>query len=307
MSFIAGAGLTNVDLLYQNMPKIPDVGEEVYTDSFSLQLGGGLPATLLNLGRLGVPAKIATELGADLFSRFALQQYQKNNVVPMNLYHGDGIPVNITSAVILKNDRSFITYGKNSMAPDDAAKEAFYRMAKGASICLMSPGGFIDVYRKLKAEGTILVLDMGWDDNLSFERFADELALADYYTPNRKEALRLTGCSNIQDAANALRKHFKKVIVKADSEGCLGIDADGAFFCKSVEAFRHVDSTGAGDAFLAGFCYGLFYGYSFRDCILFGNITGGKAVTQVGALAGYVTEQEMLDLHRTLREQSFRE
>ena len=32
MSFIAGAGATNVDLLYQNMPKIPDVGEEVYTD-----------------------------------------------------------------------------------------------------------------------------------------------------------------------------------------------------------------------------------------------------------------------------------
>ena len=48
MSFIAGAAATNVDLLYQNMPKIPGVGEEVYTDRFSLQLGGGLPATLIN-------------------------------------------------------------------------------------------------------------------------------------------------------------------------------------------------------------------------------------------------------------------
>ncbi len=300
MSFIAGAGITNIDLLYQNMPKIPDVGEEVYTDSFSLQLGGGLPATLLNLGRLGVPAKIATELGDDLFSRFALQQFQKNNVVPMNLYHGNGIPVNITSAVILKDDRSFITYGKIGMTPDDEAKEAFYHMAKGAAICLMSPGGFLDVYRRLKEEGTTLVLDMGWDDDLSFERFKEEFELADYYTPNRKEALRLTGCSNIFDAAKVLQKHFKRVIVKADSEGCLGADEDGAFFVKSVEEFRHVDSTGAGDAFLAGFCYGLYHGRPLRDCVMFGNVTGGKAVTRVGALAAYVGEEELLARQKTM-------
>ena len=298
MSFIAGAGLTNVDLLYQNMPKIPDVGEEVYTDSFSLQLGGGLPATLLNLGRLGVPTKLATELGDDLFSRFALEQFRRNNVTPMNLYHGDGIPVNITSAVILQSDRSFITYGKNGMTPDAAAKEAFYQMAKGAKICLMTPGGFTDVYRKLKAEGTVLVLDMGWDDDLSFARYREAFDLADYYTPNRKEACKLTGCDDPYAAAKALRARFKNVIVKLDSEGCIGIDEDGPFFCKSVEDFRHVDSTGAGDAFLAGFCYGLFYDYPLRDCILFGNITGGKAVTAVGALSAYVTEPELLKIFR---------
>ena len=48
MAFIAGAGATNVDLLYENMPRIPGVGEEIYTNSFSCQLGGGLPATPLS-------------------------------------------------------------------------------------------------------------------------------------------------------------------------------------------------------------------------------------------------------------------
>ncbi len=300
MSFIAGAGITNVDLLYENMPKIPDVGEEVYTDRFSVQLGGGLPATLINLGRLGIPAKIATELGDDMFSAFAREQFRKNGVAPLNLYHGKDIPLNVTSAVILKDDRSFITYGKSAAAPDDRAKEAFYQMATGAKLCLMSPGGFVDVYRQLKAEGTTLVLDMGWDDDLSFETYGDVLSLADYYTPNRKEALKLTGCSNVYDAARSLTAHFEKVIVKADKDGCVGIDEDEMFFCKSVDDFHHVDSTGAGDAFLAGFCYGLFYDYSFRDCIRFGNITGGKAVTKVGALSAYVTEEELLTLHRTV-------
>lgn len=296
MSFIAGAGATNVDLLYEDMPKIPDVGEEIYTDKFSCQLGGGLPATLINIGRLGIEAKIATELGCDMFSDFASQQYRKNNVEPMNIYKGDAIPLNITSAIILKGDRSFITYGKGSIEPNDEAKESFYNMAHGAKICLMQPGGFIDVYKKLKSEGTLMVLDMGWDENMSVEKYADLLETADIYTPNRKEALRITGAANENDAADALRKYFDRVIVKVDKDGCIGIDNGESFFVKSVEKFKNKDSTGAGDAFLAGLCYGLFYDYPLKDCIEFGNITGGKAVTAVGALSAYVTEKELLEL-----------
>lgn len=296
MAFIAGAGATNVDLLYEDMPKIPDIGEEIYTDKFSCQLGGGLPATLINIGRLGIEAKIATELGNDMFSNFASEQYKINNVEPMNIYKGNSIPLNITSAIILKDDRSFITYGKGSIEPSDEAKENFYNMAKGAKICLMQPGGFVEVYKKLKSEGTLMVLDMGWDEDMSIEKYADLLDTADIYTPNRKEALRITGAANENDAALALKKYLKKVIVKVDKDGCIGIDGDDMFFVKSVEKFKNKDSTGAGDAFLAGLCYGLFYDYPLKECIEFGNITGGKAVTAVGALSAYVNEKELLQL-----------
>lgn len=296
MAFIAGAGATNIDLLYENMPKIPAVGEEVYTNSFSLQLGGGLPATLINLGRLGIDARIATELGNDMFSVFAKEQFEKNNVSPTNLYSGNDIPLNITSAIILKNDRSFITYGKGTIDPDDKAKEEFYSIAKGAKICLMAPGGFLEVYKKLKSEGTIMVLDMGWDDDLTFEKYSELLSIADYYTPNQKEALKITGCNNAKDAAYALKKYFDKVVVKVDKDGCIGIDGDEYFFCPSLEQYKNVDSTGAGDAFLAGFTYGLFNDYRLKDCIEFGNITGGKAVTAVGALSAYVNEKELLEI-----------
>lgn len=296
MAFIAGAGATNIDLLYENMPKIPDAGEEVYTDRFSLQLGGGLPATLINLGRLGIEAKIATELGNDMFSAYAKEQFKKNNVSPVNLYKGSSIPLNITSAIILNNDRSFITYGKGTIEPDDKAKEEFYSIARGAKICLMAPGGFLDVYRKLKSEGTIMVLDMGWDENMTFEKYSELLSVADYYTPNQKEALKITGCNNAKDAAYALKKYFDKVVVKVDKDGCIGIDGDEYFFCPSLEQYKNVDSTGAGDAFLAGFAYGLFYDYKLKDCIKFGNITGGKSVTAVGALSAYVNEKELLEI-----------
>ncbi|MDD6728403.1 MAG: carbohydrate kinase family protein [Eubacteriales bacterium] len=295
MEFVSGAGATNVDLLYQGFDRLAGVGEELYCKDFSLQLGGGVPATLINLGRLGINAKIATELGCDIFSNFAKEKFQQNNVSPINLYSGEDIPLNITSAIILPKDRTFYTYGKGTIDPDDKAKETFYQMAKGSKVCIMQPGGFLEVYKKLKIEGTILVLDTGWDDELSFEKYGDYLETADFYTPNRKEAMQITGENTPEKAAWALKKYFDKVVVKVDADGCIGIDGDDYFFVKSVEEFKNVDSTGAGDAFLSGFIYGLFYDKSLKDCIELGNITGGKAVTEVGALSGYLTEAELLE------------
>lgn len=295
MAFIAGAGSTNVDLLYQGFDRLAGVSEELYCKDFSLQLGGGLPATLINLGRLGIETKIATELGNDIFSNFAKEKFIENGVTPTNLYEGERIPLNITSAIILPKDRTFYSYGKGTIEPDEKAMETFYTIATGSKICMMQLGGFLPVYKKLKEEGTILVLDTGWDDEMSFEKYDEYLSVADYYTPNRKEALRITGTDNEKDAAYALKKYFDKVVVKVDADGCIGIDGDDYFFCPSIEEFKNVDSTGAGDAFLAGFMYGLFYDYPLKDCIEYGNITGGKAVTAVGALSGYVTEKELLE------------
>lgn len=300
MAFIAGAGATNVDLLYQGFDRLAGVGEELYCKDFSLQLGGGLPATLINLGRLGISTKIATELGNDIFSNFAREKFTQNGVNPTNLYSGNDIPLNITSAIILPKDRTFYTYGKGNIEPDEKALETFYQIAKGSKICMMQLGGFLPVYKKLKEEGTILVLDTGWDDEMSIEKYHDYLELADYYTPNRKEAMKITDTDTPEDAAKALKQYFEKVVVKVDADGCIGIDGDEKFFVPSIEEFINIDSTGAGDAFLAGFMYGLFYDYSLKDCIKFGNVTGGKAVTEVGALSGYVTEQELLTYKKTL-------
>lgn len=300
MAFIAGAGATNVDLLYQGFDRLAGVGEELYCKDFSLQLGGGLPATLINLGRLGISTKIATELGNDIFSNFAKEKFTQNGVNPTNLYSGNDIPLNITSAIILPKDRTFYTYGKGNIEPDEKALETFYQIAKGSKICMMQLGGFLPVYKKLKEEGTILVLDTGWDDEMSIEKYHDYLELADYYTPNRKEAMKITDTDTPENAAKALKQYFDKVVVKVDADGCIGIDGNEKFFVPSIEEFINVDSTGAGDAFLAGFMYGLFYDYSLKDCIKFGNVTGGKAVTEVGALSGYVTEQELLAYKKTL-------
>ena len=88
MSFIAGTGKTNVDILYASLKRLPQLGEELYSDGFKLCLGGGVPGTMVNLGRLNIPVRTATWLGLDMFSDFASNEYRDNSVEITNLYEG---------------------------------------------------------------------------------------------------------------------------------------------------------------------------------------------------------------------------
>ena len=51
MSFVGGVGYSNIDLIYSGLDRLPDKGEEIFARGFSMQFGGGIPATMINLSR----------------------------------------------------------------------------------------------------------------------------------------------------------------------------------------------------------------------------------------------------------------
>lgn len=291
--FVTGVGRTNVDLLFSGMPRVPQEGEELFSDGFSLQLGGGYPGTLVNLGRLGVRSFVQTYLGEDMFSRFAREQFEKNGVTVFNLHDGGPeIPVNITSAVITPKDRAFISY-TGAKPVTDTERQKVLEASRGAGIMMMD-ADYTEVCRELKKNGTRIVFDTGWDDNMSEAGWKDFLTLADYYTPNAKEAMRLTGQESPEKALYRLAKYFETPVVKLDRNGCILLINGKMIQVHVIPGITCVDSTGAGDAFLAGFVYGLVQGAPIEVCALYGNITGAECVTGVGCLTNHVTESELL-------------
>lgn len=293
MRFVAGVGKTNVDILYGGMPRIPHEGEEIYAKEFSVQLGGGPPATLINVARLDIPVRIQTFLGNDFFSRFAREQYRAYRAEPMNLYDGDGIPVNVTSAVVTARDRAFTSYTDVFDVTDTHRSHAL-EASRGAAVVLMHED-FIPIYPTLKAGGSILVYDTGWREDMNLDEMQGVFELADWYVPNEMEATRVTGTSSPGAAAKVLSRFFGHVVIKLGSEGCLVRTEGREAIVRSLPNVRAVDTTGAGDAFLAGFVYGLFHGASPLECVLFGNITGATCVESIGCLASYVTEEKLLE------------
>ena len=203
MNFAAGYGKTNVDLLFDKMPRLPDEGEEIYTDKFSLCIGGGVPGTMITLSRLGVATKTVTELSDDMFSRFATEEFQKAGVEPVNVFKGKNIAVNITAAAITPKDRTFVSYGNEENAVD---AEDVYNALKGAKAVAMHTG-FPEVYERLKQEGTTVILDTGFYDDMTLEGYKKILGIADYFLPNRTEALKLTRTDDPREAAKILSEY----------------------------------------------------------------------------------------------------
>lgn len=298
MDFAAGYGKTNVDLLFDKMSRLPNEGEEIYTDKFSLCIGGGVPGTMITLSRLGIPTKTVTELSDDMFSSFATDEFRKAGVVPVNVFKGKNIAVNITAAAITPKDRTFVSYSNEENAVD---AEDVYEALKGARAVAMHTG-FPEIYKRLKQEGTTVILDTGFFDDMTLEGYENLLEIADYFLPNRTEALKLTKTEDPKEAAKILSRYLDTAIVKLDKDGCL-IYKDGKFiFVRSVDEFVRVDSTGAGDAFFAGFMYGIIKGEPIEKCVLYGNLTGGKCVTAVGCTTAYLTEEELLLMAKKYKE-----
>jgi ribokinase len=104
--------------------------------------------------------------------------------------------------------------------------------------------------------------------------------------PSASELEALTGTSDYETGAQALfERGVKLVAVKLGADGCYVTDGTRK---RLIEAFKVkiVDTTGAGDAFCAGFLYGLISGQSLFSCGRIGNFVASRCITKLGARAG---------------------
>lgn len=298
---VISMGKICIDLIYSGIERLPQPGEEIFSRSFSLQLGGGPPATITSLHRLGVPCKVGVFSGTGRFSKFAEEELMKSGVNFVNLYKGkEPEPLIITSVISMGNDRSFISYQpeEEGTSTFPATEGQVYDLYKGCRIAYITLG-YEDVWKRLKKEGSILVMDSFWDDHLQLDWYKEIFPYIDYFTPNEKEAPKITGAATPEEALDILAEYLPNPIVKLSSDGCILKEGKKTVHVKAMSRFAHVDSTGAGDAFLAGFLYGIYHGYTTKEAVIFGNITGGNCVTEIGCLTAKINEEQLLQDYRT--------
>ena len=120
----------------------------------------------------------------------------------------------------------------------------------------------------------------------------ESLPHLDYFIANDHEAFRLTGEKDPVRAAAILRERgAQNVIVKLGAQGCYALSNE---FTGIVPALKVevVDTTGAGDAFSAGFIASLSKGASLEAACEAGNQAGAHIVQKLGAIAAWVDEME---------------
>jgi ribokinase len=103
--------------------------------------------------------------------------------------------------------------------------------------------------------------------------------------PSEGELKMLTG-KGWKDGARILLKEGAGIVaVKLGERGCYVSDGKETHLIEPFKV-KVVDTTGAGDAFCAGFIYGLVMGKDLYQCGRLGNFVASRCITQIGARKG---------------------
>jgi len=100
--------------------------------------------------------------------------------------------------------------------------------------------------------------------------------------------------NNWRDAESFLSLGAHWVCVKRGSNGCILISNQGS---EEISGFpvRFRDSTGAGDAFAAGFAYAILQGAEPQQAASFANLVGAVKTQKIGSGRNMPTKEEILD------------
>lgn len=281
-----------IDFIFSGMECFPEKGGEVHCSNFVHTLGGGPVVSAVRLHAMGCPVKFGTYLGRTWESEEARRLLSAYDLPAIrNLYSGEGQPITISSVISMPGERSITSYEEPLRLPGPHMLEAFF---KDCSI-VVAPHD-IDSARALKKSGKLLVYDTNdFDMDLSPE-FVEQL---DIITPNAREAAALTKTSSIDAALEKFcEMGVRHPIVKNGASGCRTLLQGRFINVPPPRRFHSVDTTGAGDNFLAGLLYGCQRNWDILDCMAMANIWGELSTTAVGALGAAFTEAETLDIFR---------
>ncbi len=117
--------------------------------------------------------------------------------------------------------------------------------------------------------------------------FIEWTAGAKFCFPNEEEAAVLTGMEALEAQLDLLARHYRIVVIKRGAAGAVALDAESGDRAEAVAlAADVVDTTGAGDAFVAGFLAAHLAGEGLEAAVDAGVAYGARAVTQLGGRPG---------------------
>jgi len=295
------AGIIVADHVCTPITHVPAAGELVMAERMLLTIGGCAANAAVDLVKMGVRTAVVGRVGGDVFGE-----------VVANLLKSHGVDVSAikvsaqadTSQTLIVNvadqDRRFIhTFGANAEfsagdIPRDLLRHC--RVLYLGGYLLMAgvlPDELAAVFAAARREGVKTVLDVvtpGKADYLPLLR--DLLPHVDVFLPNNHEAELITGEADPLRQAEAFRElGAATVVITLGSAGAVLIE-DTLRLRSGVYTVPYVDGSGGGDAFDAGYIYGLLHNLGAEDCLRVASALGASCVRAVGTTPGVFTRPE---------------
>jgi len=289
---IAVVGSAMIDLTaYATV--IPAPGQTLEGDLFTTGFGGKGANQAVIAAHCGAEVHFVGKLGRDLFGDSIAENFKKLGIDSEYVERSD-TPNGVAHIWVDANgeNRIIIIPGANHEIESKKAIEAIESIAGLAVVvaqCEIQQEVTLAAFSAAKERGCVTILNPAPYQPLSKEL----LAVTDWIIPNETEFKELHGQAPTSDDVLKSFRPGKNSIVTLGSEGAVLITSHGDLSRVSAPKVNAVDTTGAGDAFVGVFAFGLASGKNPEDAMKLGVKVASMSVTRKGAQSSYPSHAEI--------------
>jgi ribokinase len=288
---VIGFGALNVDKLFK-VNRLAKAEEESFIEDYAEACGGSAANTTVGLARLGCKVGFIGKVGCDREGDLLIDDFAKEGVDAVGIIRAEqGESGSVMGFVDKKGARAlYIDSGVNDTIALDEVNSRYASRAQFLHLTSFVGDTSFQTQKRL-LDAVPDSVKVSFDPGALYVRRGYEalepiLRRTQVLMPNALELELLTGKLDYCKAADLMvGKGVKIVAVKLGAHGCYVTDGRERHLIKPFEV-KVVDTTGAGDAFCAGFLYGLLSAKSLLECGRLGNFVASRCVMQMGARAG---------------------
>jgi ribokinase len=314
---VIGLGALNIDHI-KIVERILEDGEAVALETKSTP-GGSAANTIYGLARLGVSAGFCGAVGDDDYGRTLLQDFQRVGVDTSQIRVKNGAK---TGTVLCLSDRLgrrslYVVPSANSLLTMDDLDPTYINRAGMLHLASFADEAqfkvVLELVDKLASSAKLSFAPGALYAAKGLKSLAPILKRTYLLFINQNEIRQLTGKDITNGAEDCLKQGCQMVVVtlgtgekikKTNAAGYIR-DAKQEYIIEPLSQDRgaEVDTTGAGDAFAAGFIYGLLKGKGLEDCGRLGNLVARFCISKMGAREGLPTLKELTQHYQELYKQ----
>jgi ribokinase len=242
-----------MDMTFVGLEGLPQLGEERFAGDLVRSPGGGA-ITAIGCARLGLSTALAAPVGHDAAGDLIGPMLEAEGI---QLTGPRSARTPITAVMPIGPERAMVTY-------DPGVR------ARAADVVSLSPRAVITGLSQLDVvpSNTRAYVTVGDDDARAFAgRLPGAASRATGLFIEQREALVLTGAASAEQAAEMIGARVKIVVVSLGADGAVASIDGRAVRVDGFDVGASIDTTGAGDLFVAAWAWGDAVGLSVDDAL----------------------------------------
>ena len=294
------AGVSNIDIIGRtiDLKHPPPLGALQTIESVSMTTGGVVSNVAIDLATLGFRVGVVSRIGKDSFGGFLRSRLEMHGIFPEGIVVDPGRQTSATIVTVAGNGERTFFHARGSME-NFRVEDVLEQMdvVRRGRLFVFGYFGLLPecdaslghMFRSVRQKtGMLSILDAGAHPGRDASLLQTILPEVDFFFPSRDEACALTGEKEPQRIVAAFRDAGARGVVgvKLGAEGCYVSWEKRARRVPARKVRKVIDTTGAGDAFIAGFSAGVLEGLDPFAAAALGNDVAASSLGEIGASTG---------------------